>query len=108
MVRPEISLGVEQPDRTPGKRVASCQSPGFVAIARGTTQAQIVEVGTAPGTLRDDMVYLTCNPHHLLGAQAVCAPALRGGKDSLPQRLRDTGYASCLHEAQRIVGFRFH
>jgi hypothetical protein len=53
------------------------------------------------------MVYLKCNPH-LLGAQAVRAPALSGGKDSLPQRRRDTSHASCLHEAQRIVSFRFH
>ena len=79
-----------------------------MAIARGTTQAQIVELGTTPSTAWEDVVYLKRYPHHLLRAQAIRAPALRSGYDRLTERLRDAGHVSHLEQAQRIVGFRFY
>jgi hypothetical protein len=30
------------------------------------------------------MIYLKCNPHHLLRAQAICASALRSSQDNVP------------------------
>ena len=79
-----------------------------MAIARGATQTQIIDLGVTSGAAWDDMVYLKCHPHHLLRAQAVCAPALRGGHDRLAERLRDTGHVSSFEQAERIGGFRFH
>jgi hypothetical protein len=39
-----------------------------MAIAGGATQAQIVELGAASSTAREDMIYLKGNPHHLFRA----------------------------------------
>lgn len=99
MVRPGILLGVEQRDHMPGKRVVSHEACGFVTIARGTTQAQVVELGAASSTAWDDVIYLKCHPHHRLGTQAIGASTLRNINDSLAQYLRDTGHASSLEQA---------
>jgi hypothetical protein len=53
------------------------------------------------------MVYLKCDTHHLLRAQAIRASALRGSQDSVTERLRNTGQVSCLEQTQRVGGFRF-
>jgi hypothetical protein len=79
-----------------------------MAIARETTQTQIVQLVAAPGTPWPDVIHLKCNSHHLLRAQAIGTPSLRGIDDSLTERLRNTGHASSLEQAQRVVGFRFH
>ena len=79
-----------------------------MAIARGTTQTQIVQLSAAPGTPWNDVIHLKCNSHHLLGAQAICTPTLCSTSDSLAKRLGNTGHASSLEQAQRVVGFRFH
>jgi hypothetical protein len=79
-----------------------------VAIARGTTQAQIVELGTTPSTAWEYVVYLKRYPQHLLRAQAICTSALCSGYDRLTERSRDTGHVSRLEQAQRVVGFRFY
>jgi hypothetical protein len=99
MVRPDIVIGMEQRDDAPGKRIACFKTPGFVAIARGTTQAQIVQLGAPPSTAWNDVVYFKGNPHHVLGAQAIRAPVLRRGQDSPPERLRNTSHVSGLEQA---------
>jgi hypothetical protein len=79
-----------------------------MTIARGTTQTQIVQLGAAPGTPRNDVIHLKCNSPPLLGAQAICTPTLCSIEGSLAKRLGNTGHASSLEQAQRVVGFRFH
>jgi hypothetical protein len=79
-----------------------------MAIARGTTQTQIVQLAAAPGTPWHDVIHLKYNSDHLLGTQAICTPTLRGTDYNLTERLGNTGHASSLEQAQRVVGFRFH
>ena len=79
-----------------------------MAIARGTTQAQIVELGTTPCTAWEDVVNRKRYPHHLLRAQAIRAPALCSSYDCLTERLRDAGHVSRLVQAQCVAGFRFY
>jgi hypothetical protein len=95
MVRPYIAMRVKQPHGTPRKWIPRREAPGFVAITRGTTQTEIIELGAPLGTAWNDMVYLKGNTYQLLGTQAIGTPALRGGHDRLTDRLRDTGHVSC-------------
>lgn len=52
MMRPYVSMGMEQRNDTPGKWIVGRETLGFVAIAGRATQAQIVKLSAASGTAR--------------------------------------------------------